>query len=404
MNDSPDNLQQPAAAIAAKPAEVTVVGAGPAGSTAALQLAAAGHSVLLLDREAFPRDKACGGGLLPGTQRALERLGVLARVKAAAQSFTAVTMISPGGIRMQVPGQYLVLRRRVLDRILAQAAVRAGAAFHQAEVTAITPQPDGSTELSIPGLPPIRSRIVLVATGARLRLLRPHGMVRDPRPAAVAAVAEVQSTAVVPTMTFSLTPAIRNGYAWIFPLGDGRYNIGCGTLFRRSKRDPGLQATFRLFAATFEPLRDILAQAAAPPRLRAAPLRCGLTAVEPKGPGNLLAVGEAIASTLPLSGEGIGKAVRTAEMAAALVDDALQTDDLARLSQFPVQLRQELLPVYRNYRRAQSMITLPWINDFMARRYQKSPYLQTCFAELMREETPPTDLFSVKAVIRSFLG
>src|ERR687886_848827 len=53
--------------------DAVVVGAGPAGSTAAHRLAAAGARVLLVDRARFPRDKPCGGGL---TLRAARRLPV----------------------------------------------------------------------------------------------------------------------------------------------------------------------------------------------------------------------------------------------------------------------------------------------------------------------------------------
>jgi len=53
--------------------DAIVVGAGPAGSTAALRLAREGARVLLLDRERFPRDKPCGGGL---TYRAVRQLPV----------------------------------------------------------------------------------------------------------------------------------------------------------------------------------------------------------------------------------------------------------------------------------------------------------------------------------------
>ena len=57
-------------------ADVIVVGAGPAGSTAAYYLARAGLDVLLLEKAAFPRDKVCGDGLTPRAVRQLVRMGV----------------------------------------------------------------------------------------------------------------------------------------------------------------------------------------------------------------------------------------------------------------------------------------------------------------------------------------
>jgi len=55
--------------------DVIVVGAGPAGSTAAAALARRGRNVLLLDRAEFPRDKPCGDGIPPGTVGILHDLG-----------------------------------------------------------------------------------------------------------------------------------------------------------------------------------------------------------------------------------------------------------------------------------------------------------------------------------------
>src|SRR5690349_7430348 len=64
-------------------AEVIVVGAGPAGSSAAYHLARAGRRVLLLERHRFPRDKSCGDGLTRFAVRALAEMGVLPELEGA---------------------------------------------------------------------------------------------------------------------------------------------------------------------------------------------------------------------------------------------------------------------------------------------------------------------------------
>ncbi|HXH23943.1 MAG TPA: FAD-dependent monooxygenase, partial [Vicinamibacterales bacterium] len=84
--------------------DVLVVGAGPAGSIAALLLARAGVRVRLLDREAFPRDKLCGDTVNPGALAVLDRLGVGARVRAHALPISGMTLTGPGGIA--VTGEY----------------------------------------------------------------------------------------------------------------------------------------------------------------------------------------------------------------------------------------------------------------------------------------------------------
>ena len=107
--------------------DVLVVGAGPAGSAAAITLARAGLDVVLVDQQSFPRDKICGDGLIPDAHRALAELGVLAEVMAVAQPAHFVRCTSPRGRQLDVPGTLAVLPRRQLDEIICRAAVRAGA-------------------------------------------------------------------------------------------------------------------------------------------------------------------------------------------------------------------------------------------------------------------------------------
>ncbi|MDR3455297.1 MAG: FAD-dependent monooxygenase, partial [Rhodoferax sp.] len=77
--------------------DVLVVGAGPAGSAAAQLLARGGLDVVLVDQHAFPRDKACGDGLIPDAHEALRRLGVWDAVMGEAQPARFVRCVGPRG-------------------------------------------------------------------------------------------------------------------------------------------------------------------------------------------------------------------------------------------------------------------------------------------------------------------
>src|SRR5512138_1516546 len=112
--------------------DALVVGAGPAGSIAALVLARAGATVHLIDRARFPRDKLCGDTLNPGSLSMLDRHGIGALVRARAQSVTGMTVTGPGA---RVSADYphglrgASITRHDLDAILLHAAVHAGARF-----------------------------------------------------------------------------------------------------------------------------------------------------------------------------------------------------------------------------------------------------------------------------------
>ena len=113
--------------------DVLVVGAGPAGSIAALVLARAGVRVRLLDRARFPRDKLCGDTVNPGTLAILDRLGIDEPIRQRALPITGMDLTGPSGAR--VSADYpdgiggVSLTRRELDLMLLEAAIAAGARF-----------------------------------------------------------------------------------------------------------------------------------------------------------------------------------------------------------------------------------------------------------------------------------
>src|SRR6185312_8979973 len=109
--------------------QVTVVGAGPAGATAARRLALAGHPVRLLDRRSFPRQKPCGGGI---SLRVLTRFPYLERElsRIATHTVGRLYLEGPGGEStiIESPGPAALLIRRVeFDNLLVDLAREAGA-------------------------------------------------------------------------------------------------------------------------------------------------------------------------------------------------------------------------------------------------------------------------------------
>src|SRR5919107_6094444 len=83
--------------MSASPVDVLVVGAGPAGSIAALVLARAGVRVRMIDRAQFPRAKLCGDTLNPGALALLDALGVGKQVRERALPVSGMTVTGPGG-------------------------------------------------------------------------------------------------------------------------------------------------------------------------------------------------------------------------------------------------------------------------------------------------------------------
>jgi menaquinone-9 beta-reductase len=113
--------------------DVVVVGAGPAGSAAAITLARAGREVVVIDRARFPRDKCCGDGLTTGALRELDELGLSPASIPSWQTIDACWVRSPSGRTVTYgfppgPGVFAAVARRCeLDDALVQLARAAGA-------------------------------------------------------------------------------------------------------------------------------------------------------------------------------------------------------------------------------------------------------------------------------------
>jgi menaquinone-9 beta-reductase len=390
--------------IASQIWDAAIVGAGPAGSTAALHLARRGHTVLLIDKDQFPRDKVCGDGLIADAIGALKRAGLYAEVLRLGYQTSKGTVYSPSRIRFDVEGEYLTLKRYVLDDLIKRKAEQSGAVFLQSKITNVEPQTDRTILVTSAGnLEPTRARIVMLATGASVELAEQLGLVSESRASAVALRCYVRSEVEIDRLIISYDRAITPGYAWIFPLGAGEYNVGCGIIYAEKKKRVNLRETFRLFETKFPEAIDLFKQAASITPLRGARLRCGMRGTEALASSNVMVIGEAIGATFPFTGEGIGKAMETGELAAEVASRALQEADFDHLREFPLRLERELKPKFLGYQLAQDWLSRPWLNDLVARRIQKSRFLQELVAGIVNETVDPREVFSVRGLVRSFV-
>lgn len=421
----PDPLPNPTAALNlpldALPAhcDVLIVGAGPAGCAAAITLAGAGFDVVLIDQQAFPRDKVCGDGLIPDAHHALRRLGLLDAVLARARSVRHVAVIGPRGGRIDVPGTLAVLPRRDLDAMLCQAAVDAGARMHAPvrfvgtleEGVGDIRQVVGATVRSGETLREMRASWVLIATGAPPQALMAAGMCERRTPTGVALRGYVKNLAMVDRITeleVVWHPRMKRGYGWIFPGPDGVFNIGVGVAHShamgshsgQTMQDINLRTMFDEFTRVHRAARDLVASGEWIGELKGAPLRCSLRGAKLSQPG-LMVTGEAAGSTYAFTGEGIGKALETGLAAAdALIEGRrLQRPETQVRATYEQQVR-ALGPRYEMYDKANIVNMHPWLVDLVVWSAKRSPSRLRRMTGLLEETHLPSSLLSVRSWMR----
>ncbi len=398
--------------------DVLVVGAGPAGSAAALTLARAGIDVVLVDQHAFPRDKVCGDGLIPDAHNALRRLGVLDAVMARAQPADHIRCIGPRSGRIDVPGVLAVLPRKELDDIVCRAAAAAGARMH-APVRFVAPiEVDGlvvgATLQHGEETRAVRARWVILASGAVPQALLAAGMAERQTPSGVALRGYVRNAAMtgrIDKLEIVWHRALTPGYGWIFPCRDDVFNIGVGIADSHAasrggklvKRALNLRQVMDDFQRVYTPARELMAGGELLAPMKGAPLRCTLEGARYSRPG-LLVTGEAAGSTYSFTGEGIGKAFETGIHAAEAVLDgrARGLDDATVRETYETHL-QALKPRFELYRRANTVNRHPWIADVLIWRAQKSPRIVRRMSGVLNETSNPGNLVSLKGFARLFL-
>ena len=415
---TPPGLNRPPADLPTH-CDVIVVGAGPAGSAAAITLARAGFDVVLVDQQAFPRDKVCGDGLIPDAHHALKRLGLLDAVLARAKSVRHVGVIGPRGGRIDVPGTLAVLPRRELDLLLCTAAVEAGAPmFAPVRFVGVLEEGDGDSRRVVGAqlrsgdvTRELRAPWVLIASGAPPQALLASGMCERRTPTGVALRGYVKNPAMVGRITeleVVWHPRMKRGYGWIFPCPDGVFNIGVGvTHSHKTGHDSGqtmsdvnLRTMFDEFTRVHAPARELLADGTWVGELKGAPLRCSLSGARLSRPG-LLVTGEAAGSTYAFTGEGIGKALETGLIAAQVLIDGRhgRSTDTAVRSTYEARVR-ALKPRYEMYDKAGIVNAHPWLVELVVWSARRSPSRLRRMTGLLEETHLPSSLLTVKSWMR----
>jgi len=364
--------------------DVVVVGAGPTGSSCAYWLADAGWDVVVVEKKTFPREKTCGDGLTPRAVRQLADMG-LEDALAGSHRYTGLRAFGFGhSIEMQwpehphFPSYGYTITRHDLDGLVATRAAEAGATLLQGtEVVGLVaddaipasplPALSGVTvkEKGASGTRVIKAHYVVVADGSNSRIGRilgtsrrrdlPLGMALrgyyrsdrhdDPFIESHLDIRDTEGT-VVP------------GYGWIFPMGDGRVNVGVGLLSTEQRWKGVNTSTLMDTFVDYAPKSWGLSPETSLGPPTGGKLPMGLS-VGPRVGHNVLIAGDAGGAINPFNGEGIAYGYETGRLAAAALGHALTGAGPRALAEYDRELTAAYGPYYKVARAFVHLISHP---------------------------------------------
>lgn len=311
--------------------DAIVVGAGPAGCAAAYDLAKGGRSVLLVDRCAFPRQKACAGGVTVKAVKAL-RYSIAPVIRAVCREMVMGRKLIESEVFRSAHPVCVMTVRSEFDHYCFERTREAGAAFRVVKhISGLSAGPDGvslSTEQGI-----IKGRYLIGADGAHSRIRRLSGDFPPGEGGFAIEACVPLGGRKNPQMECDFG-VVDDGYGWVFPKGD-HLNVGVG--WNGSGRRFGrreLEAYTRAKLGSGDCGRII-----------GAPISLGGTAYAPSAERVFL-VGDAAGLVDPLLGEGIYNAIKSGQAAAAAVQTGLRGERSA-LEAF----RETMAPIQDDLRR-----------------------------------------------------
>ncbi|MGH9089188.1 MAG: geranylgeranyl reductase family protein [Acidimicrobiales bacterium] len=359
--------------------DVLVIGAGPAGASCAYWLADAGWDVAVVEKKRFPREKTCGDGLTPRAVRQLADMG-LEGALAGSHRFGGLRSFGFGHAfelawpeHPDFPPYGYTITRHDLDGLVAERAAKAGAMVLQGTeavrpLLVDDPARDDAAD-GVPLLPQclgaavrdtktgeaqeLQARYVVVADGSNSRFGRALGTARRrnlPMGMALRGYYHsprhddpfIESHLDIRDADGEIVP----GYGWIFPLGDGRVNVGVG-LLSTDNRWKGVN-TSRLMDAFVQGAPESWGlspeTSCGPPTGGKLPM--GL-AVGPHAGANVVLAGDAGGSINPFNGEGIAYGYETGRLAAAFVGEALTGEGPGALARYDRHLTEAYGDYYR---------------------------------------------------------
>jgi len=312
--------------------DVAIVGAGPAGSTAALLLSKKGYNVILIEKDKFPRDKPCGGGL---TKRLLNEFKFV-------NNLSIIESYSYGGILHSPSLRYEIevkrddplvgmVSRKKFDFKLAKLAVEEGTILKDNKEVVDVKILKDNVKIFLDDGDIIKSKILIGADGVWSLIAKKTGLRKDSIDYAICIVEEFKVTNDTLDKFFGKSRLCHiysqlqkiDGYAWIFPKKE-HLNIGIGEFINKNKKQykHNLSELFKDYIKVLK--RDnIIPSSIVVKNYKGGSIP--IIPLEKTYSDRVVLVGDAAGFANASTGEGIYYAMKSSKIAAEVIDQALKS-------------------------------------------------------------------------------
>ena len=342
--------------------DVLVIGAGPAGSTAAKHAALSGAKVTIIDKKSeIGAPKRCAEGV---SRDGLAKLGIEPNPRWVAKELSGVRLVSPNGTdvlldddKVKLPESGYILERKVFDKHMAMDAARAGAEILVKTIATGLERENNKVLVDVESMDEkfqIRAKIVIGADGPESRVGRWVGLKTAIKPKDMESCAQFEmanlNMAYPDCIDFYFGSVAPGGYAWIFPKGDDIANVGLGILTTKTDK------------TAYQHLLEFVKNNPATKNAQPVELNIG---GDPVGgmlkdivADNVMIIGDAASMVNPLTGGGIISGMIGGMIAGQIAGAAIQEQDYSkkRLKEYKDKAQEEIGDSFKKYLKAKEYL------------------------------------------------